>query len=300
MTETMNTNDFVNITNTWKQIFAEFIEFVLDENDNIYEQNIFKSLRKTNASPTTWTKFFLENLEANLIYEYNGSEYSEFFMSIVYANFNDLEIMTTQIQTIKQYLKFLSRCERRVDERYEESKNYSRISRKEWDEQDTYNQPWVNDLAWVNPQIFADTVLSIVSEGNAYDPATNYSFLTEKTWRAVAMRHPFIFSGYPEQFDYAKSLGLCTFEQYMLIKDYAYITDEDKRLDAVVVNTKYFIDNYNQYNNEIGKDIEHNYSLFMELFKKDNKLLNSLAITEYDKEQWFNQTGFSHLLKIQK
>jgi hypothetical protein len=202
--------------------------------------------------------------------------------------------------TDEQYLKFLSTCEQRIDDRYEESKNYSRISRKEWDEQDTYNQPWVNDLAWVNPQIFADTVLSIVSEGNAYDPATNYSFLTEKTWRAVAMQHPFVFAGYPEQFDYAKSLGLCTFEQYMLIKDYAYITDEDKRLDAVVVNTKYFIDNYNQYNNEIGKDIEHNYSLFMELFKKDNKLLNSLAITEYDKEQWFNQTGFSHLLKIQK
>ena len=158
--------------------------------------------------------------------------------------------------------------------------------------------PWVNNLAWVNPQIFADTVLSIVSEGNAYDPATNYRFLTEKTWRAVAMRHPFIFAGYPEQFNYAKSLGLCTFEQYMLIEDYAYITDEDARLDAVVANTKHFIDNYNQYKDEISKDIERNYRLFMELFKKDNKLLDSLAITDYDKEQWFNQTGFSHLLKI--
>ena len=200
--------------------------------------------------------------------------------------------------TDEQYLKFLSKCERRIDDRYEESKNYSRISRKEWDEQDTYNQPWVNNLAWVNPQIFADTVLSIVSEGNAYDPATNYRFLTEKTWRAVAMRHPFIFAGYPEQFNYAKSLGLCTFEQYMLIEDYAYITDEDARLDAVVANTKHFIDNYNQYKDEISKDIERNYRLFMELFKKDNKLLDSLAITDYDKEQWFNQTGFSHLLKI--
>ena len=107
MTATINTNDFVNITNTWKHIFAEFIEFVLDENDNIYEQNIFKSLRKVNACPTTWTKLFLENLEANLIYEYDGSAYSEFFMSIVYANFNDLEIMITQMETIKQYLKFL-------------------------------------------------------------------------------------------------------------------------------------------------------------------------------------------------
>ena len=202
--------------------------------------------------------------------------------------------------TDEQYLKFLSRCERRIDERYEESKNYSRISRKEWDDQDTYNQPWVNDLAWIDPQIFADTVLSVVSEGNAYDPATNYSFLTEKTWRAVAMRHPFIFSGYPEQFDYAKSLGLRTFEQYMLIKDYAYIIDEDARLDAVVTNTRYFLENYEMCKENIRLDIEHNYNIFLEIFREENRLLASLALTEIDKHLWFNQTGLSHLLKIQK
>lgn len=202
--------------------------------------------------------------------------------------------------TDEQYLKFLSGCDKQIDTRYEQSKNYSRISREEWDEQDTYSQPWVNDLAWINPQVFADTVISVISEGNAYEPATNYKFLTEKTWRAIAMRHPFVFAGYPEQFDYAKSLGLRTFEQYMLIKDYAYIQDENERLDAVVTNTKYFLENYNRHIEEIRLDTEHNYNMFKEIYKEENKLLNSLAITEIDKHQWFDQTGFSHLLKIQK
>lgn len=202
--------------------------------------------------------------------------------------------------TDDQYTKFLSDCDKRIDDRYEQSKNYSRTTREEWDEQDTYNQPWVNDLGWMNPQVFADTVLSVISEGNAYDPATNYKFLTEKTWRAIAMRHPFVFAGYPEQFDYIKSFGLRTFEQYMLIKDYAYIQDEDKRLDAVVANTNYFLENYKHHLADIQADTEHNYNIFKEIYKEENKFLNSLAITEIDKNQWFNQTGFSHLLKIQK
>jgi len=202
--------------------------------------------------------------------------------------------------TDNQYTKFLDDCDERIDDRYEDSKNYSRISRQEWDKQDTYNQPWVKDLSWINPQVFADTVISVISEGNAYAPATNYSFLTEKTWRAIAMRHPFVFAGYPEQFAYAKSMGLRTFEEYMLIKDYAYITDEDTRLDAVVTNTKYFIETYKQHEEQIRLDTEHNYTVFSQLAKEENKFLNSLAITEYDKTYWFGQTGFAHLLRIEE
>lgn len=201
--------------------------------------------------------------------------------------------------TDEQYLKFLDACDVRIDERYEQSKNYSRITRDDWDEQDTYSQPWVKDLAWINPQVFADTLLSIISEGNVYEPATNYKFLTEKTWRAVAMRHPFIFAGYPEQFDYAKSLGLRTFEEYMLIKDYAYITDENLRLDAVVINTKYFLDNYSQHNDAIQQDTEHNYNLFMTMGKEQELFFDALSIEESERSYWFGQPGFSHLMKIQ-
>ena len=201
--------------------------------------------------------------------------------------------------TNEQYLKFISSCDKRIDDRYEQSKNYSRITRDDWDEQDTYSQPWVKDLAWINPQVFADTLLSIISEGNAYDPATNYRFLTEKTWRTVAMRHPFIFAGYPEQFEYAKSLGLRTFEEYMLIKDYAYITDEHARLNAVVTNTKHFLENYSQNKDAIQQDTEYNYNLFISMGQEQELFLDTLSIEESEKSYWFGQPGFSHLMKLQ-
>lgn len=201
--------------------------------------------------------------------------------------------------TDSQYDTFLTKCTKSIDYRYEVSKNYSRLSRKEWDEQNVYDQPWVKDLAWINPNVFIDTVLSVISEGNAYSPASNFKFLTEKTWRTIAMRHPFVFAGYPEQFDYAKSLGLKTFEEYMLIKDYAYIVDEDARLDAIVINTKYFIENYNNHKEQICIDTEHNYKLFMDIGKEQDMFLNLLDIDEDEKTHWFGQTGFSHLIKVQ-
>lgn len=201
--------------------------------------------------------------------------------------------------TEETYLKFLKDCDYQIDDRYESSKDYSRVSRKEWDEQDTYNRPWVKDLAWIDPQIFVDTVLSIVSEGNAYPPATNFKFLTEKTWRAIAMKHPFIFAGYPEQFNYAKSLGLRTFEEYMLIKDYATIEDEDKRLEAVVANTKYFLENYKNYKDKIYNDIEHNYNVYMKIAEEQNTFLDKLPISEDEKSYWFGQSGLSHLMRLQ-
>lgn len=200
--------------------------------------------------------------------------------------------------TEEKYSKFLNDCNKRIDDRYELSKNYSRVSREEWDKQDTYNQPWVKDLAWMDPQIFSDTVLSVISEGNAYPPATNFKFLTEKTWRAIAMRHPFVFAGYPEQFDYAKSLGLRTFEEYMLIKDYASIQDEDNRLDAVVSNTQYFLENYKNNQDKICADIEHNYNVYMRIGEEQDKFLADLPVSQDEKSYWFGQTGLSHLMKI--
>jgi hypothetical protein len=201
--------------------------------------------------------------------------------------------------TDQQYLKFLEEGANRIDDIYEISKNYSRASREEWDNEDYGSLPWMKDLAWIDPQVFADTVLSVISEGNAYPPATNFNFLTEKTWRTIAMRHPFVFAGYPEQFDYAKSLGLKTFEEYMLIKDYAHIQDENLRLDAVVENVNYFLDSYEQHKEYIRADTEHNYKVFKDITDQEDKFLDSLAVTAHDKNKWFEQTGLSHLMKIQ-
>jgi hypothetical protein len=116
MNATIN-NDFENITNTWKNIFANFIELIIHDTDNIYEEHIFKILRKSNACSTVWTKIFIENFQAHLTYQYDGPTYPELFMSVVFTNFNDLEFMTTQLETITQYLKYLC-VEAKLGENY--------------------------------------------------------------------------------------------------------------------------------------------------------------------------------------
>lgn len=107
MNATIINNDFENITNTWKNIFSDFIELVVVDGDNIYGQRVFKILREINAEPGIWTKLFLENFTANIIYEYEGNAILEVFLSLVFRNFNELHIMSTQIEPIKQYLKHL-------------------------------------------------------------------------------------------------------------------------------------------------------------------------------------------------
>lgn len=100
-------NDFENITNTWKNIFVDFIELVIADGDNIYGQRVFKILREINAEPSIWTKLFLENFTANIVYEYEGNDILQVFLSLVFVHFNELQFMITQIDQIKQYLKHL-------------------------------------------------------------------------------------------------------------------------------------------------------------------------------------------------
>lgn len=199
-----------------------------------------------------------------------------------------------------EYTRFIDQCNAQVDAKYNESKNYSKMTRNQWKQEDIYNKPWIKDAGWIDPNIFSNTALSVISEGNAYPPATNYKFLTEKTWRTIAMRHPFVFAGYPEQFEYMKTLGLKTFENYMTIKDYAYLGDEDQRLSAVVKNTKDFLTNKNKFIVELQADIEHNYQVFLDISKQQEQffdMLRSHGVEEDQISYWFDQKGFAHLLK---
>jgi urate oxidase len=102
-------------------------------------------------------------------------------------------------------------------------------------------------------------------------------------------------------FDYIKELGFKTFENYMLIQDYAYLPNETDRLDAIVLNTKYFLENCNLYKDNIEQDIQHNYDLFFKLAEQNIEILNSIrdtySIEQTELDKWFNQKGFGHLVR---
>jgi hypothetical protein len=188
------------------------------------------------------------------------------------------------------YDQLLTLC-RSIDPVYEASKHYGTAP--------SANE-WTKDTAWIDPTIFNSTVLSIVSEGvNADDISSKY--LTEKTYRVFVQQHPFLHASNPEMFDYIKELGFKTFENYMLIQDYAYLPNETDRLDAIVLNTKYFLENCNLYKDNIEQDIQHNYDLFFKLAEQNIEILNSIrdtySIEQTELDKWFNQKGFGHLVR---
>ena len=204
--------------------------------------------------------------------------------------------------TNDQYHQFLDNCDRSIDDRYQAAKDYSRLDGKDLKNSDVHDKDWCKDPSWIDPRVFEETLFSVISEGNAYPPATDYRFLTEKTWRTIIMRHPFVFAGEPEQYHYAKSKGLRTFEQYMLIDDYADIQYEDHRLDAVLKNTEYFLKSAKNNQHQISEDVEHNYNVFIDVAKYNQELLSHL-IKEYalpveQIDHWFNRKSFVHLLRI--
>lgn len=208
------------------------------------------------------------------------------------------------------YEEFLRVCERSVDSRYKDSISYSRISGKQWlDDPTIMNKPFLQDPNYISPTVFENTTISIISEGGidalgaGIDGTPfNSKFLTEKTWRTVINRHPFILADSAERFDFVKSLGLRTFENYLKIPNYAYIDDEDERLDAIVVNTEYFLNNYQSHINEIAQDIEHNFQLFFKIASENYKLTSLLNtvhnVSPQDIARWFEQKSFIHLLRM--
>lgn len=195
-----------------------------------------------------------------------------------------------------EYAAFLNYCDRGVDSLYSDAKDYSKLNGSELKHQHIYDKEWLKDPGFIDPLIYSRTCFSVISEGNAYTPATDFNFLTEKTWRAVINCHPFIIAGYPEQVKYAQNRGLKTFNEYFLIKDYHLIENEEKRLDAVVKNTAYFLDTYKQFSDSIQADIRHNYNLFKDITISSKHKISKYSLS--DQNEFFYKKGFGHLIRI--
>jgi hypothetical protein len=189
--------------------------------------------------------------------------------------------------TDAEYDTFLDTCERKLDDVYADSKEYGTAPEKK-----TFD--WCKDPAWVDPSIYNNTMLSVISEGLPHDLSLNTAFMTEKMWRVFAQQHPFILSGTKDMMDYIKRLGFKTFEEYMRIPDYV----ED--LDAIVENTKGFLEDYSKFEQQIKADCRYNYTRFHLLGQLNREhltwLKNYHSIDQESIDYWFNQKGFAHLL----
>jgi hypothetical protein len=200
-------------------------------------------------------------------YEQNLLDYLDWSLYFNDSLIKDARSYVPQF-TDEEYIKFIEIADKKLDEidysLYEISSHYPGF-------------PFDSTL-------YADRCVSVIPETNFAE--NSLEWITEKTYRTIANKHPFIMVATPNTLIYLRSLGFKTFEEYTLIKNYDTIIDPQERLDAVVQNTKYFIENKHKYIAEINADVEHNFTRFCEYCDAQRKKLTDRLPVQDEELTW--------------
>lgn len=183
--------------------------------------------------------------------------------------------------TDKQYEEFLKECENKIDYRYAEAKDYCKVNGKELKERGLFYSDFVETSAHVDPKLFTESLLSVVSEGPI--DGDQYDFFTEKLWRTIINNQPFILVEPANRINYAKSLGLKTFEEYTNYKITSDMTEQE-RIALVSQSVEYFFNNYKRNIEKINNDIKHNKKVLLDLNAKTENLISWLSAMSIDDE----------------
>jgi hypothetical protein len=119
------------------------------------------------------------------------------------------------------------------------------------------------------------TFISLVSETNVN---SNNLFFSEKTYKPIVAKQPFIIYGNPNSLEYLKNLGFKTFDKW-IDERYDSEVDFEKRLDMIIklsedISNMDLTDLY-RIREEMFSVLEHNYNKFFELTDLNN-FLNKL------------------------
>lgn len=121
--------------------------------------------------------------------------------------------------------------------------------------------------------LYLETAYSVITE--TYYSEDNPS-VTEKTYRAIINRHPFVLVGCPGMLQYLKNFGFKTFDQYFTNSDYDNIVDDIERLQAITENIIEFPTVLEKYKDDIEKDVEYNYILINSIITKDRSIIENI------------------------
>lgn len=127
--------------------------------------------------------------------------------------------------------------------------------------------------------LYQRTAFSVILESEYYTNLYYNPNLSEKTWRAIANKHPFIMVGGESNIPELKKLGFRTFEEYLPIPEYysSFSTTRDANiaLDSIVTNTIEFSKLLSNPSSDLVKqikaDVDHNYNLFETMMAKHVK-----------------------------
>lgn len=128
-----------------------------------------------------------------------------------------------------------------------------------------------------NVDLFKNCNFQLISETH-FDMTV---WITEKTWTSIANSRPFIIAAYPGFLKKLKEMGFRTFENYLAVPNYDSIEDDMLRLDAIVENVNYWVNNIKKYETKIAEDTEHNFNQFKKLYQHNQKVVDSF-LTKYN------------------
>lgn len=113
--------------------------------------------------------------------------------------------------------------------------------------------------------LFKDTIISVVLETNLFSPNGNNPDFSEKTYKTIINKHPFIILNQSNSLWFLRSYGFHTFQEYMQHPDYELETDLYLKNKLAADNLVYFIKNYEKNKDEIKEKIEFNYNLMLKI-----------------------------------
>lgn len=189
---------------------------------------------------------------------------------------------------------------RALDKKYEDGRSYTYSTGKVIKEKNLFGTDLAKDFIYVDYNYYKNTSFSIVSEGHPDNEKDFSSFLTEKFYRTVINKHPFIFASTPDMYEYVKQKGFRTFEKYLAVPEYGTIENYKDRLDAITENANHWIKNIHKFV-EINDDIEYNYNLLLSKHEKIISTKNFLVeqgADEVETDYYLNHVGMDRIVRV--
>lgn len=197
----------------------------------------------------------------------------------------------------KEYDDFVNYANNKIDSKYSDAKEYSTASGVDWKANNYLETDFFKDPNYIHADVFTNSSISVIAEGHVYPPATDFRFLTEKTWRAVINRHPFILVDCEQRKQFARDRGLNIFDSF-----YQLEYDNERSLRNVVDNVKHFLANKQSRSEEIQQIVNDNFCAFFSIINNNESVLNKLHtlynVPTNELNKWFRQKSFDHLFRI--
>lgn len=122
--------------------------------------------------------------------------------------------------------------------------------------------------------------------------------LTEKTYRTIANKHPFIHCWYPGMVQRTERLGFKSFKEYLPFPNYNEIENLHQRINVTIENIKNFESVKNNFTTEIAKDVEHNFQKFLTLCRIEQTKLQPILSLPQSQDPDYRMTlrDFVHFM----